>query len=281
MQVVVYVLICFLCAKVYFFPQMAIITFLSDFGWHDHYVAAVKAKILNVSPNLNIVDITHNIELCNISHAAYVLGAIFRDFPQGTVHLVAVNSKSDEEKYIALKLEEHYFVGPDNGMYSLLSDRNPSVIVELQKDPSIALNFPEKNIMANAAVALASGRALYDIGKQLTSINQLKERDYKTSTNEIIGKVIHIDHYGNLITNIKLDVFNKIGNARQANIKIGSYNITGITEGYMRKDKGDCLCIFNSSGLLEILMILCNASKLLNIRIDSLITVKFTPVIED
>ena len=260
---------------------MAIITFLSDFGWHDHYVAAVKAKMLSLSPNANIVDITHNIELCNVSHAAYVLGAVFREFPQGTVHLIAVNSKSDEEKYIALKLEEHYFIGPDNGMYSLLSNRNPSVIVELQKDPSIALNFPEKNILANAAVALASGRALYDIGKQLTNINQLRGRDYKTSTNEITGKVIHIDHYGNLITNIKLDVFNKIGNARQANIKIGSYNIIGITEGYMRKDKGDCLCIFNSLGLLEILMIQSNASKLLNIRIDSLITVKFSPALED
>jgi S-adenosylmethionine hydrolase len=279
MQVVVFVLIYFLCAKVDFFPQMAIITFLSDFGWHDHYVAAVKAKILSVSPNINIVDISHDIELCNISHAAYVLGAVFRDFPQGTVHLVAVNSKSDEEKYIALKLEEHYFVGPDNGMYSLLSERNPSVVVELQKDPTISLNFPEKNILANVAVALANGKALYDIGKQLTSIYQLRERVCKTSTNEITGKVIHIDHYGNLITNIKLDVYNGIGNARQATIQIGSTTVKGISEGYLKKERGDCTCIFNSLGLLEIIVILGNASKLFNIRVDSIITVKFTPVL--
>ncbi len=260
---------------------MAIITFLSDFGWRDHYVAAVKAKILSVIPNINILDISHEIEPFNIAHAAFVLGAVFRDFPQGTVHLVAVSSQSkSEEKYIAMKLEEHYFVGPDNGIFSLLSEKNPSVIVELQNDPLIAANFPEKNVLANAAVALASGRALYDIGKQLMSLHRLISRQIKTTKNEIEGRISHIDTYGNLISNIKLMDYTLVAKSRQARIQVGSTMIDGLSDSYFKKDGGDCICLFNSLGLLEISIIHGNASKLLNMRHDSLIKVVFSSTLD-
>jgi S-adenosyl-L-methionine hydrolase (adenosine-forming) len=140
---------------------MAIITFLSDFGWRDHYVATVKAKILSVIPNVTIVDISHEIEPFNIPHTAYVLGSVFRDFPQGTVHLVAVNSPSKmEERFVALKLEEHYFVGPDNGIFSLLSDRNPSIIVELKNDVSTSLNFPERKCTSNGGCGIGKRKSI-------------------------------------------------------------------------------------------------------------------------
>ena len=267
--------------KVYFFSHMAIITFLSDFGWRDHYVASVKAKILSVIPNINILDISHEIEPFNISHAAFVLGAVFRDFPQGTVHLVAVSSQSkSEEKFIAMKLEEHYFVGPDNGIFSLLSDRNPSVIVELQNDPLIAANFPEKNVLAHAAVALASGRALYDIGKQMMAIHRLISRQIKTTKNEIEGRISHIDKYGNLITNIKLEDYTLVSKSRQARIQIGSTTVDGISDSYYKKEGGDCICLFNSLGLLEVSIIHGHAGKLLNMRHDSPIKVIFSPSLE-
>src|SRR6478735_8099236 len=130
---------------------MAIITFMSDFGERDHYVAAVKARIYNLNHNVKIVDITHNIDLFNIPHAAFVLGSVFRDFPKGTVHLVSVNSPNREkDRMIAIKLEEHYFVGSDTGIFSLLSDKEPMVVVELRPDYSnYSAVFPDRSLLAN------------------------------------------------------------------------------------------------------------------------------------
>jgi S-adenosylmethionine hydrolase len=260
---------------------MAIITFTSDFGLRDHYVASVKAKMLSLNPNLNIVDISHEIEHFNISHAAFVLGAVFRDFPQGSVHLVAINSQGKEDqRFVAMKMEEHYFVGPDNGLFSLLSDRNPSVIVELQNDPLIASNFPEKNIMAPVAASLANGRALYDIGKQLTSLERLINRQVRYSKNELEGRVAHVDNYGNLITNIKWEDFVQVGQNRQARIRVGRTWIEGLSGSYFKSEGGDCICLFNSSSLLEISIIQGHASKLLGMKYDSPVTVSFSPLFE-
>ena len=182
---------------------MAIITFLSDFGQRDSYVAAVKAKIYSINPNINIVDISHDISHFNIAHAAFVLRSVFRDFPKGTVHLISVNAPNKEkEKLVAVKLEEHYFVGIDNGLFSLLSEKSPSVIVELTKDAAYHNAFPEKTILSSTAVSLASGISIYNVGKQVTNIKEMLNRQLRVTKSQIFGHVIHIDHYGNAITNI-------------------------------------------------------------------------------
>lgn len=260
---------------------MAIITFTSDFGWRDHYVAAVKAKILSTNPNTTIIDISHEIESFHISHAAFILGAVFKDFPPGTVHLAAVNAQGKEEpRYVALKLEEHYFVGPDNGLFSILSEKNPSLMVELQNDSLLALNFPEKNILAPAAALLARGAALYDIGRQVNTLEKLISRRAKITKNEIEGRVSHIDKYGNLITNIKLEDFTEAAKSRSAKIRIGRTLVDGISTSYAGYEGGDCICLFNSLGLLEISIIQGHAAKLLGMKYDSPVTVNFSPLLE-
>ena len=101
---------------------MAIITFLSDFGTKDHYVAAVKATILAKNPAALIVDISHFVEAGHIGQASFLLKSVWKDFPPGTVHLVAVDDpNSVPTDYIALKMDDHYFVGPDNGLFGLIS----------------------------------------------------------------------------------------------------------------------------------------------------------------
>jgi S-adenosyl-L-methionine hydrolase (adenosine-forming) len=127
---------------------MAIITFMSDFGMSDHYVSAVKAKVLSINPGLRIVDISHDIEPFNLAHAAYVLKSVFRDFPKGTVHLVSVNSHAEKKKQISgtTKLEDHIFVGPDNGIFSLISDQEPGMIAELLNNIDTNASFPSKNM---------------------------------------------------------------------------------------------------------------------------------------
>jgi S-adenosyl-L-methionine hydrolase (adenosine-forming) len=255
---------------------MAIITFMSDFGHRDHYVAAVKAKILSINANIKIVDITHSIEHFNIPHAAFVLRSVFRDFPKGTVHLVSVNSPAREkDKMLAVKLEEHYFVGVDNGLFSLLSDKAPTVVVELRPDANYSPVFPDKSLLAASAVSLASAISIYNLGKQVKEIKRMLNRQLKVTREQISGNVIHVDNYGNLITNITREIFEKIKNDRGYNVMFGVENLDSISESYDSVENGDCLLLFNSSGLLEISISQGNASELLGMSFDSPISITF------
>lgn len=260
---------------------MAILTFTSDFGTRDHYVAAVKAKISAFNPNIKIVDITHDIEHFNIAHGAFVLNSVFRDFPAGTVHLVAIHSQGREkDKFIALKQEEHFFVGADNGLFSLLSDKTPTAIAELNYDKNLSSTFPEKNVFVPAAVSLANGASVYDLGKQLLSINKLYNRTPIVKKNSLVGYVMHVDDYGNLITNITKQLFNSTAQNRAYFIKLNRENIHQLSDSYYDVEDGDWLAFFNSMGTLEIAVKKGDASRLLGLRYDSEIQINFVPEIE-
>jgi S-adenosylmethionine hydrolase len=128
---------------------MAIVTLLTDAGESDHYVAAIKAKIMSINPGIRVEDITHNISPSDLAHAAFVLRAVFRDFPKGTVHLVGVNATGNKgDGFIALQLEDHFFVGCDNGLFGLISDRPHQQLVELNGINSVITTFPERDIFA-------------------------------------------------------------------------------------------------------------------------------------
>jgi len=131
---------------------MSIVTLLTDSGESDFYLAAIKAKILGTNPGLTIVDISHHISSCDIAHAAFVLRSVFRDFPKGTVHLVGVDAGGGRnDAMVVLQLEDHFFVGADNGIFGLISDKTPQVVIELNKVNKINTTFPEKDIYAPAA----------------------------------------------------------------------------------------------------------------------------------
>ena len=109
---------------------MAIVTLLTDSGESDFYVAAIKAKILGTNPGLTIVDISHQIASCDIAHAAFVLRSVFRDFPKGTVHLVGVDAGGGRtDTMVAVQLEDHFFIGADNGIFGLISDKAPGNVI--------------------------------------------------------------------------------------------------------------------------------------------------------
>ncbi|TAG54153.1 MAG: hypothetical protein EAZ27_09525 [Cytophagales bacterium] len=257
---------------------MAIITFTSDFGNKDHYVAAVKAKILTFSPNQQMIDISHHIEPYNIPHAAFVLNAVFRDFPKGTVHVVSVDSLSDsEDKYVVAKIEDHFFVSSDNGLLSLLSEK-PTASVILNLDKITSHTFPEKNIFAFAAVSLANGKNMYDLGPTMAqnSLKKLINRKLKITKNDIFGNILHVDNYGNLISNITKKQFEETSEHRSFFIKIGREDITNISKNYANTRSGDLLMTFNDLQLLEIAIKNGNASQLLNMKYDSTLHIVFT-----
>lgn len=255
---------------------MAIITFLSDFGESDHYVAAVKAKILSINSGIQIVDLSHQIASCDIAHAAYVLKAIFRDFPERTVHLVAVHSAGQpDDKYIAIELEGHYFVGTDNGLFGLISDREARVKVDINSINPIATTFPEKQVFAPAAAKLASGTALQDLGTPLNDYKRMLGRHLKANKKQIVGNVVRVDNYGNLITNIDKATFDILSKNKGYTITFGRENSRRVQSNVNQVDAGDIFIIFNDQGLMEIGINQGLASELLGLDYDSPVTINF------
>ncbi len=255
---------------------MAIVTFMSDFGMSDHYVSAVKAKILTINPGLKIVDISHDIESFNLAHAAFVLKSVFRDFPIGTVHLISVNSHAERNnRFLTAKIEDHIFVGPDNGIFSLICEQEPSMIAELFNSGDEHSSFPTKNVMAKAAAMLASGSGMNDVGAYTKDYIRRIDRKFRATKKQISGNVIRVDHYGNLISNIEEEVFNILRKDRKYSIQFGREKLEKINYSYNELDDGDCFVIFNDLGLLEIGINKGNASELLGLRYDSPINIIF------
>jgi len=255
---------------------MAIITFMSDYGTKDHYVAAVKAKILCINPGINIVDISHSIKPFDIAHASYVLKAVFRDFPEGTVHLCCVDTIGPRgSRNVAIKLEDHFFVGNDNGLLSLISEKEPSIMTELFNSDNENCSFPARDILAKAAAMLASGSNLNDVGTFTKEIDRRIARKSRATKKQISGNVIHIDHYGNLVTNIEEEVFNIICKDRKYIIQFAREKLNGINSLSNETEDGDCFVLFNSGGFLEIGINKGNASELLGLKYDSPVNIFF------
>lgn len=255
---------------------MAIVTLLTDSGESDHYVAAIKAKILTVNPGLTLVDISHQIAPCDIGHGAFVLKSVFRDFPANTVHLVGVDSSGNrDDVFIALQLEDHFFVGVDNGLLGLISEKAHQQVVQLNSVNPIRTTFPEKDIFAPAAAKLASSVAITTLGKPLPNYKKMTDRHIKANKRIMAGHVIRVDNFGNLITNIPKDAFDTLSAGKSFTIQFGGEKFRRLHKNYFDADPGDCVLLFNSLGLLEIGMYKGNASELLGLKYDSPVNISF------
>ncbi len=255
---------------------MAIVTLLTDSGEQDHYVAAIKAKILSTNPSIKIVDISHRIAPCDVGHAAFVLKSVFRDFPKGTIHLVAVDSVGKRnDAAIAMQLEDHYFVGVDNGFFGLITDKQHQQIAELNTINPIQTTFPEKDIFAPAAAKLASGVALTDLGRPMGTFKRMIDRQIKATKKQITGSVIKVDNYGNLITNIPKEAFDILSKDKVYTVQFGGEKFRRINTSYQEVEEGDCFILFNSLGVLEIGVNRGNASELFGLEYDGTVIIIF------
>ncbi len=275
---------------------MSFITLTTDFGTKDHYVGAVKGAIYSGLPEAKIVDISHEISPFNITETAYVLKNAYQNFPKGTIHIVGVDSElSVENKHLAIYLDEHYFICPDNGLISMIAaEVNPEKIVELSIHDNIETSFTVLNVFVQAACFIARGGKLEVIGKELSSYKKLSELQPKVnSENTIIsGHVIYIDNYGNVITNISKKIFKDVGKGRDFTIFARRYTFTKIHTRYteivdfnaahLSDFEGAKLAIFNSSDFLEIAIYKSNldtvggASSLLGLQYRDTISVEFS-----
>lgn len=254
---------------------MGLITFLSDFGYRDHYVAAVKARILQLAPLQPVLDITHSIEPFNIAHAVHVLSSVYQDFPAGTVHLIGVNDLgSPRAAWHAARFQGHYFVSADNGMLPLLCDGRPEELVRLSPDHAPTPS-PTRDLLAPAAVRLAQGEDLTALGPVATEIYQLLNRQLRLQDNRITGHVVHVDHYGNLVTDITRTAVEVIGRNRPCTIHFARETVREVLPHFQATTPGEAVCIFNSRDQLCIGINQGNASELLGLHFDSQVDVRF------
>ncbi len=255
---------------------MAIVTLLTDSGESDHYVAAIKARIISINPGIRVEDISHRIEPSDIAHAAFVLRAVFRDFPPGTVHLVGVDATgSRNDGFIALQLEDHFFVGCDNGLLGLISEKPHQQLVELNAIISITTTFPERDIFAHAACKLASGVSITNLGTPKAAFRKMIDRQVKATRKQITGSVIRVDGMGNLITNIPKETFMLLSKNKVYTLQFGGEKFRRVHTQYNQADEGECFIVFNSLNLLEIGIYKGNASELLGLGYDSTVNIMF------
>ena len=255
---------------------MAIVTLLTDSGESDHYIAAIKARIMAVNPDARIVDISHQIRMFDIGHAAYVLRSVFRDFPKGTVHLVGVDAAGNRgDVFVIVQLEGHFFIGADNGLFSLLSEHAPENSWQIGSENLSLTTFPEKDIFAPTAARIAAGEDASRIGKPFTELKRLIDRQVKATKKQITGHIIRVDHFGNLVTNIPKQAFDILSKDKAFTVQFGGEKFRRIHNAYNQADQGECFIIFNSQDFLEIGIYKGNASELLGLGYDSVVNIIF------
>jgi S-adenosylmethionine hydrolase len=257
---------------------MAIITLTTDLGDKDIYQAALKGSILKLLPNVNIVDITHSISVFNIPQAAFIIKNSYHYFPEETVHLIGIDTVYNEEtRYIAISYQNHYFVGADNGIFSLIFDRIPDEIVEINIMQDLKfLHFPLADIFVKAACHLAKKGKLTDIGIPIIRLEKKMTLQPVVDQNVVKGSVIYIDSFQNVITNITKDLFTEVQNGRQFVLYFKrNESINKLSWHYNEVPEGEKLCLFGISDHLEIAINKGNASGLLGLNVGDIVRIEF------
>ena len=256
---------------------MAIITLTSDWGNSDFYVPAVKGAIFSLLPDVNIVDITHNVKSFDVKSAAFIVKNCYKNFPKGTVHVLAVDTEeSSDNPHVALKVNDHYFVGTDNTIFSLIVDKDSyeAVIIDVMQDTGF-FTFSTRDRFAKVAVMLSNGVPLSEIGKPY-HIKESLEFKPSYDANAIHGLVYYIDAYDILITNITQELFEQERAGRKFTIKFGGkYTINKICDSYQDVPSSEHLALFGTHGFLEIAINHDKAASLLGMHTDSSVDIYF------
>lgn len=264
---------------------MAIITLTTDLGNKDYYVSAVKGSILSeLKGDVTLIDISNEIPIFDVRNAAYILKKTFENFPKGSIHIVGVDSEINlNTQAILMEYKGHFFIGADNGLFSLIFDYPPENLYELRIDINAnVLTFPTKDIFAKAACHLARGGTPEIIGVKVNQIKSYQNPRPITQDKFIRGSVIHTDSYGNAITNITKKIFEDIGKNREFVIEFRNYEISKLHKSYAAvKHEGEKLALFNTNNDLEIAINRGvegyggSATHLLGLEINEIVTVTF------
>lgn len=256
---------------------MPIATLTTDWERHDYYVAALKGEILRRNSAITLVDISHHIPQYQLQAAAYIVRGAYLHFPENSVHIIGVDSEPTARKpIVAVYYNGHYFVAADNGVLGLICDNDPEAVVSVDYT-NLSTGFNALIPMAEAAAALAKGEAIQHIGTPKEAINRMPMLLPTIDSSFILGSVIYIDTFGNVISNITKNEFDRIGKGRRYEIFVLSnrYKIGKISSAYSEVEAGDFVAIFNSAGHLEIAQNKGHIASLLNLDISTAIRINF------
>lgn len=247
--------------------QTKIITLITDFGYRDPFVGQMKGVILSINPSVKIVDITHNIERHDIEEAAYLLYSSYKYFPSGTIHVAVVDPEvGSKRKALVFQIEDHYFLSPDNGIISyLLRDNNYRAfeienVKYLMKEKSST--FQGRDLFAPAAAWLSKGIRIEDFGKAVREVKKISIPEpilvKDKGAFKILGQVVHIDQFGNLITNIRID--------KEKPVEVIVKGLSLPFVNFYSEAANKPAALINSDDLVEIFLYKGNASETLNIK---------------
>ena len=243
---------------------MSIISLLTDFGTEDEYTGIMKGVIYSINPSARIVDITHNLEPQDIVQAAYVIASSYRYFPPGTVHIIVVDpGVGSNRAIIAFEKDDHVFLAPDNGVLTLILKDDPIRVAIRVENPDFFLKpvsrtFHGRDIFAPVGAHISKGLNIKKLGTPV-SRDEIKQIDIPVpkfiDKTAVIGNIISIDRFGNLITNISLhDLKNilKTSSTNKIEIIAGETRISGLSMNYSSVQPQQPLAVIGSRGYLEI-----------------------------
>ena len=252
--------------------RLAVISLLTDFGTADYFVGAVKGAILSVNPQAVIADITHEIAPQDISAGAFTLLAAYKTFPAGTIHVAVVDpGVGSTRRPIVVSANRQFFVGPDNGLFTYIYDCEPSHQVfhataekYFRRDPSST--FHGRDIFAPVAAALSNGVKPRAFGPQIVDAIRLPVplEPEVLKNGDIRGRIIHIDHFGNCVTNLTRDLVKP-----NATIVINRKTIRDFRNFYGEKSSSKPFAIWGSAGFLELAVNGGSAAKILKAARDN------------
>jgi len=253
-----------------------IITLITDFGKESHYIAAMKGVILSICPEAKIVDITHNISPQDIEEAAFILDQTYQSFPKGTIHTVVVDpGVGTVRKPLIVKTSDYFFITPDNGVLAYVFKKYKKTDVYEASNKNfwrrdVSSTFHGRDIFAPVAAHLASGVKIEELGTIASDYQTGSTPDVKINDNEVIGKVVYTDRFGNCITNIPADILK----SDNIEIKIKDISIEGLSKTFSSVPENKSLAYTGSSGLLEIGINMGSAEKILGITRGTEVIVK-------
>jgi S-adenosylmethionine hydrolase len=256
--------------------SIRIITLLSDFGTQDYFVGAMKGVILTRSPKSVLVDITHAIPPQAIRAAAFALSVAYRNFPDGSIHLAVVDpGVGSDRRPILIEAGAHLFVGPDNGLFSFVLEEVPDARIRHLTNsdyflPNPSATFHGRDIFAPVAAALAEGVSPEDLGP--TILDPIRFETVRCETladGTLTGRIIHIDHFGNCVTNLPWDRLPPYSVARPFSLQVKEFQIRKLARSYREgaTDPGTPFLIYGSAGFLEISVESISAARQLEIRV--------------
>jgi S-adenosylmethionine hydrolase len=255
-----------------------LITLTTDFGTRDGFVAQMKGAILGINPRARLIDVTHDIEPFSVLEGALVLKGISPHFPSGTIHLAVVDpGVGSKRRGIVLRTEKQTYVGPDNGLFSLIMADNRACKMREIQNPDYMLPEPHptfhgRDIFASTASHLSAGKPFEDVGPLVYDPIMLSIPTVKENAEGLEGSVIYVDRFGNLASNIDKTKLSKI----VGTVCVGNVTIQGLSRYFGEAPEGQAMALINSFGLLEIAINQGNAAQALGIGKDEPVRVSWT-----